>query len=102
MLGLRGRVEVDGQAVGPPHVGVGDHRVGVGHAFGEGVADRDVSRPDPTVGGMRGHGSLQSTGLAPWAASRSLARLNGREPKKPPWAESGLGWADSMNGMPCG
>ena len=38
-----------------------------------------------------GHGSRQSTGCAPWRSSSSLARLNGREPKKPRSADMGEG-----------
>ncbi|MFE1952847.1 MFS transporter [Streptomyces sp. NPDC059524] len=37
------------------------------------------------------YGRLQSTGRAPWRASRSLARLNGREPKNPRSADIGDG-----------
>lgn len=39
----------------------------------------------------QGQGSFQSTGAAPWASSSWFARLNGREPKKPLCADSGLG-----------
>lgn len=45
-----------------------------------------------------GHGSAHSTGPAPCCASSSLARENGREPKKPDRAESGEGWALAMIG----
>jgi hypothetical protein len=45
-------------------------------------------------------GSFQSTGSAPCLASSWLARLNGREPKKPLAAEYGLGCADSTHGTP--
>ena len=34
----------------------------------------------------------------PCSVRRALARVKGREPKKPLWAESGLGWADSTRG----
>lgn len=37
------------------------------------------------------YGSRQSTGCAPCRSSRSLARLNGREPKKPRSADIGEG-----------
>ena len=39
-------------------------------------------------------------GPAPCCSSRALARLNGREPKKPRSAEFGLGCADSISGTP--
>ena len=42
---------------------------------------------------------LQSTGSAPAATSSSLARLNGREPKNPLLADSGLGCAEAMIGV---
>ena len=45
-------------------------------------------------------GRRQSIGSAPCSASSALARENGREPKNPLCAESGLGWALSMHG--CG
>ena len=38
----------------------------------------------------------QSIGVRPAATSAALARLKGFEPKNPLWADSGLGWADSM------
>ena len=38
----------------------------------------------------------QSTGSRPAATSAAFARLNGRLPKKPLWADSGDGCADSM------
>jgi hypothetical protein len=43
------------------------------------------------LGNQRVYGSFQSTGAAPWFSSSRLARLNGREPKKPRSAEFGLG-----------
>ena len=63
-------------------------RVRVGHPLGEGVADGDVT---VHTAGDRHQGDLQSTGSAPCRASRSLARLNGRDPKNPACADSGLG-----------
>ena len=42
------------------------------------------------------YGSFQSTGSPPSSSSNALARLNGREPKKPRSADIGLGCADSM------
>ncbi len=39
---------------------------------------------------------FQSIGAWPWSTSASLARLNGRLPKNPLWADSGDGCADSM------
>ena len=47
---------------------------------------------------LKGQGSFQSTAAAPCFSSSSFARLNGREPKKPLCADSGLGCADSMQG----
>ena len=38
-------------------------------------------------------------GVAPCAASAALARLNGREPKKPRSADMGLGCADAIRGV---
>src|SRR5690606_38155549 len=43
--------------------------------------------------------SVQSTGGAFWALRASFARLNGREPKKPPEADSGLGCAERITGL---
>ena len=45
------------------------------------------------------YGRRQSTGAAPCAASSSFARLNGRDPKKPFAADSGLGCALSIAGV---
>ena len=45
-----------------------------------------------------GAGRRQSIGSPPWRTSSSLARLNGREPKKPERADSGDGWALAMYG----
>ncbi len=42
------------------------------------------------------HQSVQSIGAWPCATSASLARLNGRLPKNPLWADSGDGCGDSM------
>src|SRR5690606_39904096 len=42
-------------------------------------------------------GSVQSIGAAPWAINISLALENGREPKNPLRADSGLGCTDSMH-----
>src|SRR5690606_15514877 len=92
--------EVLGQPVRPaPEPGrVGG--IGVDHALGERVADGDVALPDSWLVGGDRHGRLQSMGSAPRRRRWSLARLNGREPKNPEWADSGDGWADSMQGMP--
>ena len=38
--------------------------------------------------------------MPPWASNAALARLNGREPKKPEWADIGDGWAEAICGMP--
>src|SRR5699024_3047662 len=80
--------ELGGEPVRPPDEAPFAPWVGIDHALGEGVADGDVATP----GMGSGHGSLQSIGVAPWRASRSLVRLNGREPKKPLRADSGEGW----------
>ncbi|MFI7009510.1 MFS transporter [Streptomyces sp. NPDC050145] len=48
-------------------------------------------RVTPESPGAPSYGRLQSTGRAPWRASRSLARLNGREPKNPRSADIGDG-----------
>src|SRR5215472_5055224 len=50
--------------------------------------------------GGTGQGSFQSIGGAPCCFSNRLARLNGRDPKNPRSAELGLGWADSISGIP--
>jgi hypothetical protein len=42
------------------------------------------------------HGRHHSMGGRPASARAALAREKGREPKKPLWADSGDGWADSM------
>ena len=81
--------------------GPGCAGVGVGHALGERVAERDVARP----GARRAAGGSLTAGpspraAAPASASRALVRLNGREPKNPERADSGEGWADSTRGMP--
>src|SRR3546814_452939 len=49
------------------------------------------TRPDAQRGGRR-----QSTGWRPAATSAPFARENGRLPKKPLWADSGEGCADSI------
>ena len=55
------------------------------------------SRPGPAPGSLLRtpvpspvqSGSRQSTAAAPAASSSVFARLNGREPRKPRWADSG-------------
>ncbi len=44
------------------------------------------------------YGSDQSIGSCPSRSSAALARLNGREPKKPPAAASGDGWTEAIVG----
>ena len=81
-----GHGQVRGEPVGPADEAVRRSRVLVAHALGEGVSDGDVAAPPARLalpGGRGGHVRLQSIGSAPCSRSRSLARLNGRDPKNP-------------------
>ncbi len=105
VLGGGEGVEVVGEPVGPSDVGVGALGVGVGHALGEGVADRDVAGPDPALVGRDGHGSLQSTGAAPASVEQGVGARERARPEEAAVAPTaGSGAADSMHGMPgrCG
>src|SRR3546814_13823188 len=58
-------------------------------------SDLDLLRGGHEVGERR-HVMHQSIGSRPASPSAVFARLNGRVPKNPLWADSGDGWGDSM------
>ena len=91
--------QVRRQPVGPAGelAAASQSRVVVAHPLRERVTDRDVAGPDSRDGALA-HVSLQSMPSPPCCTSRSLARLNGRDPKNPLLADRGEGWALSMRG----
>src|SRR5207342_2779108 len=78
-------------------VGLGTRVPGCGSGGGEGGHEvsltKNPGREFPVEAHYGSGGSSQSTVPLPCSCNKALARLKGRDPKKPREAESGLGWA---------